>query len=50
MSRPPHPNTMIGRVVVRVLDDGCDTCMFSKVYCRCVTYIDGQPCCDDCTH
>lgn len=45
-----HPNTMIGRTGVRVLDDGCTTCMFSKVYCHAVTYIDSQPCCDNCTH
>lgn len=36
----------------RVLEDGCDACGFSKVYCRCVTYIDGPDarCCAVCSH
>lgn len=36
----------------RSLDDGCDACNFSKVYCRCVTYIEGGDtlCCDACSH
>ena len=42
---------MIGSKGVRVLSDGCDVCMFSKVYCDAVKHLDnGQPCCDNCTH
>ena len=51
MSKGPHPDTMIGSKGVRTLRDGCDTCMFSKVYCDAVKHLDnGQPCCDSCTH
>lgn len=34
----------------RVLEDGCTACNYSKVYCHCVMYIDGKPCCSACTH
>ena len=36
----------------RTLEDGCDSCGFSKVYCRCVAYIEGNgaACCDTCSH
>lgn len=36
----------------RILDDGCTHCNGSKVYCRCVAWIDGPNarCCDDCDH
>ena len=36
----------------RILDDGCNSCGFSKVYCRCVAYIEGGNtlCCGSCSH
>lgn len=36
----------------RILDDGCTHCNGSKVYCRCVTWIDGPNarCCPTCSH
>ena len=36
----------------RVLDDGCSACNGSKVYCRCVNYIEGNgaKCCPSCSH
>lgn len=36
----------------RTLTDGCTACNMSKVYCRCVTYIDGPNtrCCTACSH
>ena len=36
----------------RILDDGCTNCNGSKVYCRCVNWIDGPDarCCTDCSH
>lgn len=36
----------------RMLEDGCDSCQFSKVYCHAVTYIEGPDarCCPACTH
>lgn len=36
----------------RILEDGCTNCNHSKVYCRCVTYIDGPDtrCCTACSH
>ena len=36
----------------RVLTDGCGSCGFSLVYCRCVTYTEGNDarCCPDCDH
>lgn len=36
---------------LRILDDGCSSCAYSKVYCRAVTYIEGPParCCDNCS-
>lgn len=45
MSKPPHPLTMIGRTNPRILDDGCLTCLRSKVYCDAV-----NTCCPDCQH
>lgn len=35
---------------LRTLDDGCDACNHSKVYCRCSMYMDYGPCCDECSH
>ena len=36
----------------RVVDDGCSACHYSKVYCRCVAYIEGGDarCCPSCSH
>lgn len=36
----------------RILDDACLSCDRSKVYCRCVMYIDGDnlKCCPSCSH
>ncbi len=36
----------------RVLDDGCTACNGSKVYCRCIAYIEGgnAACCGSCSH
>lgn len=36
----------------RVLEDGCESCNHSKVYCHCVTYIEGNGalCCTACSH
>lgn len=36
----------------RVLTDGCTNCNMSKVYCRCVAWIEGDParCCTSCSH
>lgn len=47
-----HENTMIGRTGVRVLEDGCDTCLRSLTYCDAVTYLDGPGirCCTACSH
>ena len=51
MSRPAHPLTMIGRENHRTLEDGCTACRYSKVYCHAMlSMVDGQPCCDACTH
>lgn len=35
----------------RVLEDGCQSCGFSRVYCHAVAYIEGPParCCDNCS-
>ena len=36
----------------RPLADACTSCAYSKVYCHCVTYLDGADvrCCPDCSH
>ena len=36
----------------RTLTDGCQACGYSKVYCRAVTYIEGNEarCCENCGH
>lgn len=36
----------------RILEDGCTHCNYSKVYCHCVNYIEGNNarCCDQCSH
>lgn len=38
---------------LRILDDACDHCRFSKVYCHAVTYTSDEPdtrCCPACSH
>lgn len=34
----------------RPLEDGCEWCSFSKVYCRAVLYLDRKTCCPHCSH
>lgn len=37
---------------IRTLDDGCDGCQHSLVFCRMVAWCDDedQPCCGSCSH
>jgi len=38
-----------GDTTPRTLDDGCDRCNHSLVFCRCSRYMDLGPCCDTCS-
>jgi hypothetical protein len=35
---------------LRQLATGCKSCQHSIIFCDCVRYTDGTPCCDECDH
>jgi hypothetical protein len=49
---PVSDHDRLMSAATRILEDGCTACNMSKVYCRCVTYIDGpnNRCCGACSH
>lgn len=50
LAEPSRMNHDPDAPVQRALEDGCSGCNYSEVYCSCVLWIDGLPCCDNCSH
>lgn len=45
-----HTTAQRYRDTLRILDDGCQACNMSKVYCDAIWYNFDRPCCGMCGH